>query len=93
MMAFAWLKLSGPDRLEAGRQGWLCLNGGRFWLRHGRGEVLQHQVLLQPLGMGGTMRDSRVDHLDPFRTIHDIHENSLIQFGISAYLITLYDFS
>ena len=53
--ALPMLTLSGPDRLEAGGQGWLCLNGGRFWLRHGRGEVLQHQVLLQPLGMGGTL--------------------------------------
>ena len=81
--ALPMLTLSGPDRLEAGGQGWLCLNGGRFWLRHGRSSSTSSATTATWYG-----RNSRVDHLDPFGTIH---VNLLSQFGISGYLMIFDD--
>lgn len=62
----------GLDWFEARGKRWLCFDGGRFWLRHGRREVLQHQMLLQPL------RESEAEGFQR----NNMNKNSFIMFYI-----------
>ncbi len=61
----------GPDWSEACWERWLCSDRSRFWFWHGRREVLQHQVLLQPLNCNKWCSHARYDKEESCRDYVD----------------------